>query len=445
MAKGPQYTQPPLPFGQVEFVDPVSNEGLGYVDDFMETDSDEEFKRAYEHWSKTLQGHQEALTAKYEKLTIPKSENIGKTVFLSTNTDMGEQLQTDKKPDSVNPDQMHLPVTSPAELDELNKGWEPTPEQRTSHLASERALQKTPVSFGYLYESNKETDQGQLPIEDLEWQWSHHSMTHDEGRMEQARKMFPVAPSAHPNQREHKETIANAIYRSSIPTDALSSLSASIRPKQLEKADGSAYPNSMKLSTKMLDANAGPFDKRPSQVINHELGHVADYRSKRGKHVGVKGDRDMIFRPNGEQVYDHTVSAAGEGFADGIELRFGQDSRPPSGPYDPLHTYFDGYNPTWWSNPAHQASYVAHRAMAWSEGGRPHVSNEGELGTAEAVHTAGQNPHVRQAIRRNDLTSVARNLSEQFMETRKQGTQLSLLGSEGEYDVYDAENVDWDN
>jgi hypothetical protein len=43
------------------------------------------------------------------------------------------------------------------------------------------------------------------------------------------------------------------------------------------------------------------------------------------------------------------------------------------------------------------------------------------------------------------ITDVAKYLSEQFMNTRKTGRQLSLLGEQDEYDTYDVDKVDWDS
>lgn len=451
MTLGPRYDQPPLPFTQTEFIDPVSKESLGFVEDFKQADTAEEYDKSFRHWKNTLMGHQEALTAKYGKVTTPRSEPIGRTVALYSSEHLGEQFQATKKTTSVNPGQMHLPNTSPAELDELSKGWEPTHEQRQSHLASERALQKTPVSVERLWEANEEERlSGQIPFEGLMFRSAHHDFKHDKHRMEQARKMFPVVPSESPRHQTRKETIARAIYDSSIPTDAFSALSASINIDSREGRDGGARHNSMLLHKGMLDKSEESSSYyggrgRPQEVITHELGHVVDFRSNKGTHVGVKGDKSRIFYPDGTQVYDQDISPAGEGFADGIELRFSQWSRSPRGSKDPLHTDFsDGYDPNWWSDPAHQASYLAHRAMAWTEGGRPHVSNEGELGTAEAVHIAGRNPHVRAAIRQNNLTSMARSLSNQFMKTKHAGTQLSLLGDEYNTELYSVPDVDWD-
>jgi len=43
------------------------------------------------------------------------------------------------------------------------------------------------------------------------------------------------------------------------------------------------------------------------------------------------------------------------------------------------------------------------------------------------------------------LVDTARNLSEQFMDSRRTGRQLSLLGEQDEYDTYDVDKIDWDS
>jgi len=135
-------------------------------------------------------------------------------------------------------------------------------------------------------------------------------------------------------------------------------------------------------------------------------------------------------------------SAAGEGYAEGIAMRFTHEpTAEPGPPTREMDHLGDGtYTPDHFDTDEKKAMFVAARAHAWTTGQLTHGAN-----MAEAVHNAGSNPSVRQAIRARGMTDTAKNLSEQFMETRKQGTQLSLLGSEDEYDVYDAENVDWDN
>jgi len=353
--------------------------------------------------------------------------------------------------DSINTDQMYG-LVHPDELDEQSKAWEPTPEQRQSHLASEMALQRTPASVDRFWEAHDEKSRsGQLAFEGMP---THHTLKHDEHRMEQARKMFPVVPSASPQHQTRKKTIEKAIYDSSIPTDAFSALSTSIETANEEGIDGRAWHNSLALSEPMLDRSASPEDDggfgqvaRPGQTLTHELGHVVDFRSNKGTHVGVTGDEARVERPGLRPGDKHVASPAGEGFADGIELRFSPESVSPKDPSqpDPVYTGFsDGYDPTWWPDRDDQASYVAHRTLAWTEGRRPHASNEGELGRAEAVHNAGQNPHVRAAIRANKLTLNARILSNQFLKTKHEGTQLSLLGDKYNKKLYSVPEVDWD-
>lgn len=80
------HVQPPLPFTQVEFFDPVSNESLGYVeDDAFEPDSE---------WEAALKQHSDTLSAKYGKHTIPKSVNPWETVPMQGT--QPEKQSTDK-------------------------------------------------------------------------------------------------------------------------------------------------------------------------------------------------------------------------------------------------------------------------------------------------------------------------------------------------------------
>jgi len=203
-------------------------------------------------------------------------------------------------------------------------------------------------------------------------------------------------------------------------------------------------------------------------ILAHELGHEAESLA-RGR-VGYGEDSE--WKENGKLG----PSASAEGFADGISLRFG--SKYDDGPTFESHRDMLGYNPDKWDLPENQAAFVAHRAHAWTTGELP----EGSL--PERMYRMGLNPHVRDALTSIDeyrldrhkikspysapqygvfdqdapvhgpdqrlsgfvsLKDVARNLSEQFMETRKTGRQLSLLGEQDEYDTYDVEKIDWDN
>jgi len=219
-------------------------------------------------------------------------------------------------------------------------------------------------------------------------------------------------------------------------------------------------------------------------TLAHELGHVAESLA-RGRVGYGEGDREW------EEDGKLGPSASAEGFADGIGRRFRSKEAPtPTGPDDPWHRYFEGYHPERWTEPENQAAFVAHRAHAWATGELP----EGSL--PERMHKMALNPHVRDALDAADhdrlehllgspvviirnspqnessgavfdqdapdhghdhhghderlsgfvsLKNVARNLSDQFMETRKTGRQLSLLGEEYEYDTYDVDEIDWDN
>lgn len=201
-------------------------------------------------------------------------------------------------------------------------------------------------------------------------------------------------------------------------------------------------------------------------VLAHELGHEAESMARGRVGYGL-GDREL--KEDGELG----PSASGEGFADGIGLRF--HSKDAAQPTAETHGKMFGYHPDNWQRLENQAAFVAHRAHAWTTGELP----RGLL--SERMYRMALNPHVRDALTIVDedrlldeilfaapqpevfdqdapahgpdqrpsgfvaLKDVARNLSEQFMETRKTGRQLSLLGEQDEYDTYDVDKIDWDN
>lgn len=216
--------------------------------------------------------------------------------------------------------------------------------------------------------------------------------------------------------------------------------------------------------------------ERHSVVLTHELGHEAESLA-RGKVGYGANDREL------QKDLKLGPSASGEGFADGIARRFGGKESPvPTGVSDQWHTYYEGYKPESWNKPENQAAFIAHKTHAWTTGKLP----EGSL--PKRMYEMASNPHVRDALTAVDkarleqhksdspytapqsdasrtlfdqdapvhgpdqrlsgyvaLKDVARNLSEQFMETRKTGRQLSLLDEKDEYDTYDVDKIDWDN
>lgn len=310
-----------------------------------------------------------------------------------------------------------------------------TPEQRTSRLASEVALQSTPDSD----EWGDPVDPNQPYLPGLDPYTVRTSESETRGEL--ARRMFPVFRG----DDNSAEQIATSIYDSTLPTSTFSSLSTPIGAARLKgKTEGTAYSMGTSDNDGYVQLDKGLLKEadpetyystdnnyRPSFVATHELGHVAERRAT-GR-VGRWGDR-LSYSGSGN------ASAAGEGYAEGVGLRFYNRSRPPQGPDDPRHKWFGGYSPENWNDDYDKVSFVAHRAEAWSRGVRPYADS-----IAEAIHTMGQNPHVRDAVKAAGLTDAARNLSNQFMQTKHVGTQLSLLGDEDNQELYSVPDVDWDN
>jgi hypothetical protein len=286
------------------------------------------------------------------------------------------------------------------------------------------------------------------------------------------------------------DNVLQALKQSSLPNQAMEALGTTVvASNRVDDGAAAAYAASRNSrndalrrghleinSAEITNTNQGTLARH----INHELGHLAENltRGEIGQNIEPRvSDKEWLEHSN-------YASASGEGFADGIALRFGsapQDSSfPPNSVNDPNNHGLVGYKPENWSNPQNQVAYTAHRAHAWSTGELP----TGSL--PERIHTMGANPAVRDALRQVEqrqrlnhvsrsphnppessgpvfdqdtqvhgpdrrlsgyvpITDVAKNLSQQFMNTRKTGRQLSLLGEQNEYDTYDVDKVDWDS
>jgi len=246
------------------------------------------------------------------------------------------------------------------------------------------------------------------------------------------------------------EAIHRGIYETGIPTESLPALSTVM----MTHKDGYAgfaravrlpvseqfHPHYTDGAVSIKDTAIKGNDKGRAQIIAHELGHTAEQRAKRGL-VGITGDRDS---------HAKRASAAGEGFADGVSLRFHPSPRatgPKAGDPQEIHTWVrDTYSPDDWSDPESKVSYLAHRALAWDTGGRPKTSGnfQGIHKQRESVHNAAlASPHVIEAVKSWGLSETAQHMSDQFREMHKIGTQLSLFGPEHDRDEYSVEAVDW--
>jgi len=370
-------------------------------------------------------------------------------------------------------------------------------------LAGMRALQRVPQS-NYKWAS-RPVDHNQLTLNDApggenfydELRATKYAMR------DRAAENFTIVEDTSKNVFRRKspkvstEDVSTALKQSSMPNEALEALGNTVvvtnRMRSGAAGEFIPGPNSEPKGRRgLIGINSTVSDPRVSsdsqqfdlaRVLTHEIGHEAENlaRGATGQTLGRTG----LGQPDREWVSpDNYASSSAEGFADGIALRFGTTpkrlSRPPEGPDDEAHAYFPGYRPGMWKNPLNQTAYVAHRAHAWSTGELP----TGPL--PERIHRMGANPDVRDAIKRAEeslrvshvlqsphnppessgpvfdedaqvhgpdqrlsgyipITDVAKYLSEQFMNTRKTGRQLSLLGEQDEYDTYDVDKVDWDS
>jgi len=292
------------------------------------------------------------------------------------------------------------------------------------------------------------------------------------------------------------ESVSTALRESSMPNQALEALGTTVvvtnrNNRSYAGRFTSGWSGSARGRRGVIEMNSSRSDPEKASVaktITHEMGHEAESMA-RGGTVGQTMEGNGSGLPDRERLSStNNASASGEGFADGIALRFGSSigttpdgsSRPPEGPDDVLYRKYSTYTPSQWQRPEHQLAYIAHRAHAWSTGELP----TGSL--PERIHTMGANPDVRDAVRSaadsqrrwhvlnsphrppeasspvfdqdaqvhgpdqrlsglRSVMDVAKNLSEQFMDTRRTGRQLSLLGEQHEYDTYDVDKVDWDS
>lgn len=311
--------------------------------------------------------------------------------------------------------------------------------QTQSRFAGARALEATPLALGWV----QPTDPNQLIIpwndEDGTQEAKHrdnYGTIARNRREDEVSKNFSVID----NSKESKGTrrIWGALYRSALPNSAFEDLAhtavvddgSRFNPYNAKVAYSSGYKSIANSFRTLRGHNRYSPGEINTYTVTHETGHTADRMARGTGNVGIAGDRSKnVKRGSG------TISAAGEGYADGIAHRF-SGGGPPTSEMEHLTKW--GYQPEYFDNDDKKAMFVASRAHAWTTGQLTHGAD-----MAEALHTAGSNPAVRQAIRAHGMTSTAENLSKQFMEKRKQGTQLSLLGSEHEYDVHDVDSVDW--
>ena len=326
--------------------------------------------------------------------------------------------------------------------------------QEQSRFAAARALESTPTHWAQPEDPNQLripwNDEVDIPdepdeVDDRDGATLSHRMNY--GIAQQRRRDDEISNnfSVIDNSKEGGGTRKTwrALAGSDIPNTAFEDLAhtsvindgSRLNPYNAK----SAYSSGFKTSSNDLRTLRGHNRYSPESIntysVTHETGHTADRMARGTGMVGISGDRGKdLYRGSG------TISAAGEGYADGIAHRFTRRvslGGPPTSEEGHLTRW--GYQPEHFDTDDRKAMFVASRAHAWTTGQLTQGAN-----MAEAVHNAGSNPAVRQAIRAHGMTSTAKNLSEQFMAKRKQGTQLSLLGSEDEYDVYDADDVDWD-
>ena len=292
------------------------------------------------------------------------------------------------------------------------------------------------------------------------------------------------------------EQMRDAIVASQLPVEAVEALGTTV--SLTNKIDAPAKYTRSLLSNNpikrrgMLEVdteNRHGLLTTPEQrqfAITHELGHITENLTREG-HVG-NDDREERYDYNavlrGEHTPRHGPSASAEGFADGVARRFsGQDTHgSPTGEYDPRHTKFEGYHYADWAKPENQAAFVAHKTHAWSTGelatgSLPErmyrmASNSDVRDALTAVDRERLEDHVRYSPHRSpsqaaalsdvgydnpiygpdqrlsgyvSLVDAARNLSDQFMGSRRTGRQGSLLGEDYEYDTYDVDKVDWNS
>jgi len=320
--------------------------------------------------------------------------------------------------------------------------------QEQSRFAAARSLEATPVHWV------QQKDPNQLTIpwndEDGTKEPQHRSKYAEAVRLhredETYRNFEVVDVSPNFTGRVASRRIRGAFQRSGLPTSSFEDLAhvsvvddgKAFNPNNARPAYSSGY-RSVHNGEKVVRGynRYSPHLKRDAIVI-HETAHVADRMARGTGNAGIPGDRSV-------NMLSKTIpiSPSAEGYADGIAMRFSAEDPtaiqgPPATELD--HLGILAYSPKHFDTDEKKAMFVASKAHAYTSGQLTQGAN-----MSEAVHNAGSNPSVRQAIRANKMTSIAKNLSEQFMATRKQGTQLSLLGSEDEYDVYDVDDVDWDN
>ena len=101
------HVQPPLPFEEDEFYDPITNKSMGHVPSF-----DDDYDK---NWDIEHNRVENELIAKHGKMVDVRTRGIGETVPLSNLTNhMGPQFEQPKQPDPVDPNQLEIPGTKSA-------------------------------------------------------------------------------------------------------------------------------------------------------------------------------------------------------------------------------------------------------------------------------------------------------------------------------------------
>jgi hypothetical protein len=221
-------------------------------------------------------------------------------------------------------------------------------------------------------------------------------------------------------RREVSYSVRGAMHNSRMPTELISALKGRTTTTDYIKGAGGFYaPDTGEVWARSF-YRPGETDGLPTRVddatILHELGHRADFRSQGFE--GPKGFR----RP---RLVDSGPEPQFEGVADGLADRW--SSYPPaSGQYRRFQT--TGYSTTpdrHWDDTG-RAVYAAARAHAQETGENPPAGK----GADEYLHRMmmTSTPAVR-ALRQTGLKDVGAAAVDRYKETRRVGTQLSMIGA----------------
>lgn len=220
---------------------------------------------------------------------------------------------------------------------------------------------------------------------------------------------------------EDNNTLRKYLGTSGIPTHLLKELGGEVQIKEEEEmgARGIYYPSTGKIGVdhRVLDPK--------SSTIMHELGHRGDYNSILRKHADL-----------GESAtFGRSLSAnpRSEGIADGFRDRFFHGNPDQFGRFKTTG-YSSSRRKDGWNDES-RAIYSVSRAHFSQTGENVVQSNNNEN---EYMHKMlNTSPHAVKALEQNDLIEVGNHMSEAYKQTRKVGTQMSLLDPSHEYDIYD--------